>query len=124
MSRYTKCESCDTLIQPNQINIYDKTIKPGIQARLWECPSCNHKQLIMVSDKTARRMMQDNRKDREKISGINKQSALLRKNNKLTQHKAQSFLDQVETLQGRIDERTEELDKRVRSLTNEYQEAL
>ncbi|GGB56727.1 hypothetical protein GCM10011409_37860 [Lentibacillus populi] len=124
MSRYTKCESCDTLIQPNQINIYDKTVKPGIQARLWECPSCNHKQLIMVSDKTARRMMQDNRKDREKISGINKQSALLRKNNKLTQTKAQTFLMQVEKIQRQIDKRTEQLDTRVRSLTNEYQEAL
>lgn len=78
----------------------------------------------MVMDKTSRRMMQENKKDREKIGNINKRAQTLKGQYQLTEEQAMKNLSQVEKIQARIDKRTKELDERSQRLANEYQEAL
>lgn len=124
MSQLTKCESCDKHIQSNQINVYDKTIKPGIQSRQWKCVHCGHKHLINIMDKTTRRLMKENKEDRKRIGGINRKSQLLRKQNKFTSIQAQEAFKKMEEFEERINKRTQELDERSRMLINEYKEAL
>ena len=122
MDNLTQCESCRKYIQPNQINIYDKTIKPGIQSRQWKCIHCNHDHIVIVMDKTTRRLMKENKKDRERIGGINRNSQLLRRQQKFTSKQAQESLKRMEVIGERIDKRTKELDERSRKLIDEYKE--
>lgn len=120
----TRCDKCNGLIFPKQMQVQDKEIKPGKQLRYWSCPLCNHRHVIMIMDKTSRRLMQQNKRDSEKIAGINKQSSQLRKANQLTESKVQSFSNQIESIQQRIKQRKKELDERSKRLFHEYQEAL
>ncbi|WP_040981061.1 hypothetical protein [Oceanobacillus jeddahense] len=124
MFNITQCDECNGLIFPKQMQVQDKEIKPGKQMRYWNCPVCNHQHVIMIMDKTSRRLMQQNKKDNEKISGIHKQSTQLRKANQLTESKTQSFLNQIDTIQQRIDKRKKDIDQRSKKLLHEYQEAL
>lgn len=124
MFNITQCDKCEGLIFPKQMQVQDKEIKPGKQMRYWSCPVCNHHHVIVVMDKTSRRLMQQNRKDNEKITGIHKQSSQLRKANQLTENKIQSLTKQIETIEQRIDKRTIELKERSEKLLHEYQEAL
>ncbi len=124
MLNLIQCESCKGLISGAAVNIHDKQIKPGIQARVWDCNNCGHEHFIMVMDKTSRRMMQENKKDREKIGNINKRAQILKGQNQLTEEQAVKDLSQVEMIQARIDKRTKELDERSQRLANEYQEAM
>src|SRR5690625_445198 len=119
MNRLTKYDSCNSLLQRNKINIYDNTNKPGIQQRLLMCPNCNHKHLIIVMDKKARRMMQENKKDRDRIAGIGKRSGKLKQSNQLTGSQAESLQRQTEKLWGDIEKRTAELDEYSKRLMNE-----
>lgn len=75
-------------------------------------------------DKVSRRMMEDNRKDRDKIGGINRNSQMLRSRNKFTSEQAQDALSRMEVIEDRINKRTKELDERSQSLIDEHQEAL
>lgn len=124
MINFIQCESCNKKMPGSAVNIHDKQIKPGIQARVWDCNRCKHEHFIMVMDKTSRRMMQENKKDRQKIGNINKRAQILKGQNQLTGEQATKNLSQVEKIQARIDKRTKELDEHSQRLANEYQEAL
>lgn len=124
MTNTISCESCNQNVDPNKVKVYNKTIKPGIQARYWGCPKCKHRTPIIVMDKVSRRMMEDNRKDRDKIGGINRNSQMLRSRNKFTSEQAQDALSRMEVIEDRINKRTKELDERSQSLIDEHQEAL
>lgn len=104
------------------MKVYDKEIKPGIQARLWTCHHCNDNHLIMVMDKKSRRMMKENREDRERIGGINRKSQQLKKQNKFTSEQAQDALKRMEEVEECINERTSKLDIYTKRLINEYKE--
>ncbi len=119
-----QCESCKGLISGAAVNIYDKQIKPGIQAMVWDCPHCGHQYLVTVTDKLSRRMMQENQKDREKLGSINKRTQVLRTQGQLTEEQVTKNISQFEKIQARIDKRTKELEERSQRLANEYQEAL
>lgn len=122
MSQLNQCESCNKHIQSNLIDVRDKQIKPGIQKRSWKCIHCNHEHLIIVTDKISRRMMKENKKDRERIGGINRKSQLLRKQDKFTSLQAQEALKKMEEIEQRINDRTTKLDERSRMLIDEYKE--
>lgn len=124
MFKITQCDNCNGLIFPKQLQVDDKEIKPGMQMRYWSCPVCNHHHVIMIMDKVSRRMMQDNKKDKEKIAGIHKRSSQLRIANQLTESKIKSQEKQIESIKRRIDKRTADLDQRSQRLLREYQEAL
>lgn len=119
-----KCESCGKHIQSSQVAVRDKQIKPGIQKKVWKCPHCKHEYLITVTDKKVRRMMQDNKKDRERIKGIHNKSKLLRNSNKLTAEQAQKNAEDIETVSERINKRIEDMEHQVRMLKDEHKEAL
>ncbi|MCC2250508.1 hypothetical protein JUJ52_11100 [Virgibacillus sp. AGTR] len=121
MINLTKCESCNSLIHSKQINIHDNTIKSGIQARYWDCPHCNHKHLILVMDKTSKRLMKDNKKDRERMASINKRAQALRMRNQLSDGQAKLFVEQVEKIETRIKKRTDQLDVRSKKLIKDYE---
>lgn len=120
MTKMVKCDSCNKLMKPNQISIQDITVKPGIQKRLWHCVHCEQEHLIMITNKKTRRLMKENKEDRERIGKINKRSQLLKKQNNFTSGQAKKALLDVEKIEKRIEERTEEIDKLSRELIDEY----
>lgn len=106
------------------MQVEDKEIKPGKQMRYWSCPVCNHQHVIMIMDKTSRRLMQQNKRDSEKIAGIHKRMNQLRNANQLTESRKQSLIKQCDSIQEDIDNRKEDIDQRSKRLHHEYQEAL
>lgn len=64
--------------------------------------------------------MKENRKDRERISGINRRSQQLKKQGKFTSGQAKYALKQQEEIEQRINERTGRLDKLSKELMDDY----
>lgn len=120
MDNLIQCDRCKNIINPKNIKIYDTNIGSGIQARLWNCTHCNEKHLITVMDKTARRMMKDNKEDREKIGMINKVAIHQRSVEKLNLTQAQYNIKRVEQLEKSIADRTKKLDDRMQGLVDKY----
>ena len=115
-----ECDKCNKHNHPNQLQIKNITIKPGIQKRIWLCAHCGYEHLIMITNKKTRRMMRDNKEDRKRIGKINKQSQLLHKQNNFTSGQAKKALEDMEKIEERIKKRTEEIDKLSRGLMDEY----
>lgn len=120
MIHVIECDKCNKHNYPNQLQIKNITIKPGIQKRLWNCVHCNQEHLIMITNKKTRRLMKENKRDRERIGKINKRSQLLHKQNNFTPGQAKKALLDVEKIEERIKERTEEINKLSRELMDEY----
>ncbi|MCT1577548.1 hypothetical protein M3E13_11530 [Oceanobacillus kimchii] len=120
----TRCDKCDGLLFPKQLKVQDDLYKPGIEIRNWRCPLCNHRHVIMVLDKKSKRMMLENKKDNERIAGVNKRSSALKESNQLTQEKALMFVDKVEKIKKRIDQRTKLIDEHSKKLIAKYETSI
>lgn len=120
MNNLIECDSCNKHINPNQIQITDINVKPGLQKRVWHCIHCKTENIIMFLNKRTRRMMKENREDRKRIGKINKRSQLLRKQNNFTSGQAKKALSDMEKIEERIKERTQEIDKLSRELMDDY----
>lgn len=124
MNNLIQCDKCKNIINPKNIKVYDTNIKPGIQARIWNCTHCNAKHLVTVMDKTARRMMKANKEDREKIGRINKVAIHQRSTEKLNVTQAQQNVKRIEQLEKSIADRTKKLDDRMQGLIKEYKDII
>lgn len=120
MNYVIECDNCNKHIASNQLRIEDITIKPGLQKRVWKCVHCDYEHLIMITNKKTRRMMKENKEDRERIGKINRRSQLLRKQNNFTSGQAKKALSDMEKIEERIKERTKELDELSRELMDDY----
>lgn len=118
MTNLIQCDKCKNVISSDRIKVYDKTIKPGTEARLWKCPHCKHKHLVTVIDKAVRRIMETIKKDRRKIGNINKKA----RSGVMNLEQMKYNLNRVDKLNEEIDKRTKKLDKRMKGLINEYKE--
>nr|QRZ18296.1 hypothetical protein JUJ52_00590 [Virgibacillus sp. AGTR] len=72
-------------------------------------------------DKTSKRLMKDNKKDRERMASINKRAQALRMRNQLSDGQAKLFVEQVEKIETRIKKRTDQLDVRSKKLIKDYE---
>lgn len=120
MDRVIECDKCNKHNHPNQLQIKDIIIKPGIQKRIWLCVRCDYEHLIMITNKKTRRLMRENKEDRKRIGKINKRSQLLHKQNNFTSEQAKKALEDMEKIEERIKERTQEIDKQSKELMDEY----
>lgn len=120
INKLIECDSCNKHIASSQVQLKDTTFKPGKQKRTWQCPYCNAEHLVIVTDKRSRRMMKENKEDRERIAGIHRKAKLLTDAGKLSKEQADKNLQHIKSIGKRIDERTKELDERSRKLMDEY----
>ena len=107
-------------MKPNQIRISDHQVKPGIQRKDWNCIHCDHENLIMFINKTIKRMMKENKEDRERIGGIHKKAKLLMDAGKLKKDQATNNIKEVEKINKRIDKRIKAIDEKARKLMDDY----
>lgn len=120
MNNLIECDSCNKYIAGNQVQLKDTTVKSGIQKRTWQCPYCKKENLIIIMNKTIKRMMKENKEDRERIGDIHKKAKLLMDAGKLKKDQATKNIKEVEQINKRIDKRTKGIDEKARKLMDDY----
>lgn len=115
-----ECIKCDFKNSSKHIKIKDIDIKNGVKKRVWVCFECGYQHLILIHNKATRRLMLENKKDRQRISKINKMSRNLYKQGKLIDEQARKALKEVRKIEERINSRTNEIDRMSKKLMDDY----